>query len=66
MSYLNKEVNCTEPSPSVSFPWLQLRPGGRSEEASVTGAYPINHILYKCNFCQTYKCKKLPSCYGIS
>jgi hypothetical protein len=21
MSYLNKEVNCTEPSPSVSIPW---------------------------------------------
>jgi len=20
-SYLNEEVNCTEPSPSVSFPW---------------------------------------------
>ncbi len=23
-SYLNEEVNCTEPSPSVSVPWLSL------------------------------------------
>jgi hypothetical protein len=25
-SYLNEEVNCTEPSPSVSIPWLFSRP----------------------------------------
>jgi hypothetical protein len=24
-SYLNEEVNCTEPSPSVSNPWLHLK-----------------------------------------
>jgi hypothetical protein len=23
-SYLNEEVNCTEPSPSVSVPWLYI------------------------------------------
>jgi hypothetical protein len=25
ISYLNEEVNCTEPSPSFSFPWVNLQ-----------------------------------------